>query len=59
MLASMWKEITQEKNLSNNATLRSLSDWLDSKGFRGAGRAVTHAMYHACIGSAKFIVGNR
>ena len=56
---AMWKEITQEKTLSNNRTLRGLSDWLDGKGFRGAGRAFTHAMYHACIGSAKFVCFNR
>lgn len=54
----MWKEITQETTLSNNRTLRTLSDWLDNKGFAGAGRAFTHAAYHAVIGSAKFICLN-
>lgn len=54
----MLKEITTEKTLSNNKALRSISDWLDEKGFKGTPRALTHSMYHVCIGTAKLICFN-
>lgn len=55
----MIREITTEKTLSNNKSLRVISDWLDGKGFRGAPRALTHSMYHVCIGAAKLLCLNR
>lgn len=55
-----------EKGVSNNKEMRSVSDWLDGKmgwsGDRKEGsgtRGIIHGVYHGAIGAGKYLNGNK